>query len=155
MRARRGVAGFFVDIPALLLILVGISIFTASLYHSHTSYLERREEEALKEELDRFVENLRGYRYLAGSPGVFIAGRVERVNRSILNESYHPTTLGFRYSLEIEDNSGYEKDYSREINTERIPSSRDVYVKSTSIIIKEYNGRNHLAELRVSIWGGD
>ena len=154
MRAQKqGVAGFYVDLPALLAIMIGISIFTISIYGAHTSYLERRQEGKMNRQLDNFVRDLRSYSYLAISPGVFRADRLNNLNISYIEETYPSETLGFHYQINIDDNSGYRHDHSVSFSTSPIPYDRDVYAKSTSVLIQEGSGRTHLARMTVYIWG--
>ncbi len=153
MRSREdGIAGFYVDLPALLTIMIGLSIFTVSIYSAHASYLERRQQGEMSRRLDNFVKELRNFQYVANSPGVFAADRLSNLNTSMIKETYPPDTLRFHYRIEIEDNSGYQKDHSVSFATSETPTIRDVYAKSTSIMITEGSGRAHLARLTVYIW---
>ncbi len=102
--------------------------------------------------LDNFVKELRNFQYVANSPGVFAADRLSNLNTSMIKETYPPDTLRFHYRIEIEDNSGYQKDHSVSFATSETPTIQDVYAKSTSIMITEGSGRAHLARLTVYIW---
>ncbi len=153
MRSRdEGVAGFYVDLPALLTIMIGLSIFTVSIYSAHASYLERRREGEMSRRLDNFVKEFRNYKYVADSPGVFAADRLSNLNTSMIQETYPPDSLRYHYRIEIEDNSGYQKDHSVEFNTSDMPANKDIYAKSTSVIITDGSGRSHLARMTVYIW---
>ncbi len=153
MRSREdGVAGFYIDLPALLAIMIGLSIFTLSIYTAHASYLERRQEGEMSRRLDSFVQELRNYRSIATSPGVFAADRLSNLNTSVMKETYPPDTLRFHYRVDIEDNGGYSTDHFVSFSTLNIPSNQDVYAKSTSVVIVESSGRSHLARMTVYIW---
>lgn len=148
-----GIAGFFVDIPAILAILIGLSIFTVSMYRGYSTYLEEEGEEQGMKDLDHFMDSFRSYHVIAESPGVFSASKLSDLNMSILMETYHPQTLDYQYNITIQDHGGYAADYSCSFQTVTPPAQSDIYSTRTSLIIADGMGRNHLAELQISIWG--
>lgn len=148
----RGIAGFFVDIPALLAIIIGISIFTLSVYNAQLSYIERRNDDLMVDKLDDFMRNFRNYEFISESSGTFSAENIASLNLSILTSRYSPDSLGFHYKISIEDHSGYDEDHSTVFQTERLPKNKDVYSKTSSVLISCPMGRKHLAELQIQIW---
>ncbi len=147
-----GVAGFFVDIPALLAIIIGISIFTFSLYSAHASYLERRGSEDMARRLDSFVTDFRSNDYLTSSPGVFTGEVLSNLNITHIKDIYSPEALRFHYRIEFEDNSNYAHSYTTSLETMNTPSEQDIFAKSSSVIITEGSGSAHLAKLTIYIW---
>ncbi len=151
-RDNRGVAGFFVDIPALLTIIIAISIFTLSIFHVQSVYIQEQKENDMKQDLDDFMSSFRRYHLIIESPGVYVSENLETLNQSILNRTYHPQSLGFEYKISITDNSLYDNDLSFEFKTSSIPSQEQVYSRSTSVVVEDALGRAHLCSLKVTIW---
>ncbi len=149
---RDGVAGFFADIPALLAIIIGLSIFTFSLYSAHGSYLDRRGSEDMARRLDSFAKEFNTNSVLTSSPGVYLGEALRNLNQSDVMELYPPEALGFHYRIDFQDDSGYANGYSTSFETDKMPSQRDVFAKSTSVLITEGTGRAHLARLTFYIW---
>ncbi|MFO7990769.1 MAG: hypothetical protein R6U61_00565 [Thermoplasmata archaeon] len=152
MDDENGVAGFYVDIPALLAIIVGISIFTFTIYSAHVSYEGRMDEAEMYDELGSFMEQFRRDDYLCSDTGEFEAGKINLLNISLLEDLYSPDELGFHYRITFEDNSAYDNDYSKTYQTSSIPTDKSVYTKRSSVVIVEDNNVKHLSELRISIW---
>ncbi len=148
----KGVAGFYVDIPALLAIIVGISIFTFTIYSAHISYEERRETSEMYDELDSFMKQFRRDEYLCSDTGEFEGDKINLLNLSLLEELYPRDELGFHYKITFQDNSGYDNDYTTSFQTTNIPRDKSVYTKRSSVVIVEENSIKHLSELRISIW---
>ncbi|MFW5904362.1 MAG: hypothetical protein ACOC89_04345 [Candidatus Saliniplasma sp.] len=151
-RDDRGVAGFFVDIPALLTIIIAISIFTLSLFHAQSVYIREQKEEDMKQNLDDLISSFRRYHHISESPGVYNYENLEALNQSILNRTYDRQSLGFEYRIKITDNSFYENDYSFEFKTSPIPSHEQIYSRSSSVVVENDLGRVHLCSLKITIW---
>ncbi|MFW6040989.1 MAG: hypothetical protein ACOC85_04055 [Thermoplasmatota archaeon] len=149
---KKGIAGFFLDIPALLVIIIALSLFTYSIYITHTNYLEEKREQNLKKELEVMTYEFRNYDYIAESDGIFKVANLQSLNISILIESFNPDVLGYHYSIEIIDNSGYNPEYSFKFQTQDIPPNRDIYSQWSSVVVRTDGERTHLCNLRISIW---
>lgn len=149
---RDAVAGFYIDIPALIAIFIGLSLFTFSIYSVHSSYMERRDSEDMTDRLELFVRDLRSNGQLTSSTGVFNGDIISTMDDARFRELYHPDTLGFDYRVEFQDNSGYTESYSTVFETADIPSHQGVYVRISSVLIREAMGINRLTMLRVTIW---
>ncbi len=147
----KGVGGFFTDIPALIVIIIGLSIFTVSAYNFHNEYVQKKYNDGIEENLDSFMDNIRNYDYIAESDGVFYASNVQRLNSTTIKKDFNPNSLGFNYKIEIIDTSGYEQRYDKSIETETVPSNKDVYIDSSSITIRS-SSTYHLGKLKISIW---
>lgn len=150
----KGIGGFFTDVPALIVIIIGLSIFTVSVYNFHDNYVEKKYEDGMEEDLESFMKDIRNYDYIAESDGVFYSSNLQELNSTRIREDYDPNSLGFGYKIEVIDNSGYDQRYNKTINTGKVPSDKDVYVDSTSITIKDYS-QYHLGTLKIYIWECD
>lgn len=150
----KGIGGFFTDVPALIVIIIGLSIFTVSVYNFHDNYVEKKYEEGMEEDIESFMKDIRNYDYIAESDGVFYSSNLQELNSSVIQEDHNPELLGFDYKIKVIDNSDYEHKYNITVKTGSVPSEKDVYVDSTSIVIKDHT-TYHLAKLKISIWECD
>ena len=150
---RKGIAGFFIDIPALIVIIIGLSIFTASIYQAHLSYAEEKGEEHMIDDLDNFIKNFRNYDYISESEGVYRIENLRTLNSTILEKEYSPAKLEFHYKIEIIDDSNYNSKYYFSFQSDGLPKNQDIYSLKSPIILKEDTGISHLSTLRISIWG--
>ncbi|MFW6072231.1 MAG: hypothetical protein ACOC6U_01885 [Thermoplasmatota archaeon] len=148
---RKGIGGFFTDVPALIVIIIGLSIFTVSIYNFQSNYVEKKYQEGMEEDLKSFMKDIRNYDYISESDGVFYASNLQDLNSTRIREDYIPNSLGFDYKIEVIDNSDYTHKYNKTIKTGTVPSDMDVYVDSTSITIKDYS-QYHLGKLKIYIW---
>ena len=151
-RDDRGIAGFFVDIPALLVIIIAISIFTLSIFHVQSVYIQEQKENDMKQDLDDFMSSFRRYHLITESPGVYVSENLEALNQTTLNRTYHPRSLGFEYKISITDNSLYENQRSFEFETSPVPSQKQVYSRSSSVVVEDELGRARLCSLKITIW---
>lgn len=149
---RKGVAGFFIDIPALIVIIIGLSIFTVSIYQAHLSYSEEKREEHMINDLNNFIKVFREYDYISESEGIFRIENLKTLNSTILEREYSPTKFKFNYKIEIIDDSNYNNKYYFSFQSDELPKNQDIYSLKSSIILKEDTGINHLSTLRISIW---
>lgn len=148
----KGVAGFFLDVPTLLVIIVAIMIFSLSLFHNHTVYIQNQKEEDMYKNLDDFISSFRSYPMIAENTGVYSSDNLRSLNESILNKSYPVESMGFEYKISISDNSLYDSHHSYEFSTAEIPLDKETYSRSTSVVIRDDIGRAHLSSLKIMIW---
>ncbi len=151
-KSNQGVAGFFADIPALLAIMIGIWLFTFSLYHTHSRYIEEVQKESMHVEVEDFVRVVRSHHLLAISPGVFCVERLECVNISLLMEYLDPMDMGFHYRIDIKDDSMYQDSFTLSMQTSTLPQDRDIYSRTSSIVVVHRDGSRHLSSLQVRLW---
>ena len=151
-RCKEGVAGFFLDIPALLAILIGFSIFAVSIFQAQQNFSERNEMELREEKTRDFIRRIRTSA-LTKSEGRFEADKIAKLNLSLLQDLFPPDPLDFHYNLTIEDNSQYDDLYSCSFQTSKRPKTENIYSARSPIIIEENTGVSRLASLKVMIWG--
>ncbi|MGM0510697.1 MAG: hypothetical protein ACQESD_06180 [Thermoplasmatota archaeon] len=151
-RSKEGVAGFFLDIPALLAILIAFSIFTVSIFHAQQNFSERSEIGSKEEKIRDFIRRIRTSA-LTKSEGRFEADKIANLNLSLLQDIFPPDSLNFHYNLSIEDNSQYADSYSCSFQTSKRPRTDNIYSARSPITIEERTGVSHLASLKVMIWG--
>ncbi len=150
-RNEKAIAGFFLDVPALLAILIGLSIFTLSIFHAQQNYNELRENESMERKLQDFIKNIRTSSLTVGG-GKMRASTIENLNISSLKDKFPPDQIGFDYNITIQDNSQYDEPYYFSFQTSDKPKNDDIYSTKSPITIEEGNGASHLASLRVLIW---
>lgn len=148
----RGIAGFFVDGPVLLIIIIALSIFSASVYHSYQVYEEGRRTDEMEDWLEDFIHSVRTCDCLTDSPGVISGEKLSSLNNTRFTNIFRPTDLGFHYNITIDDKSGYLTDCSKWYSSGRRSTSGDIFVKRTAMVVRFKGGESHLVSVTVSIW---
>jgi hypothetical protein len=150
-----GTAGFFEDIPVLIVVLIATGIFLYSLVHAYVVYLDNLEHERMKDELMGFKDAVRSYEGLmAGSEeGVFSGDKVLSLSHRDLEGDFDPSALGYHYQVSIIDTSGYRNslEYTRAFASSEPPARGDIYSTTTSVLIIADNSY-HAGQLVVTIW---
>lgn len=106
----------------------------------------------MKDDLDDFISSFRRYHLITESSGVYVSENLEALNQSLLNRTFHPQSLGFEYKISITDNSLYEDEQSFEFKTSPVPPQKQIYSRSTSVVVEDDIGRAHLCSLKITIW---
>lgn len=159
----RGIAGYYEDIPALILVTIGMSLFLISAFNGYIAYVNAQERAKLTADALEFVTVLQSYDGLLYEPqmrmGLYDA---QKVQTFASNESYALMKLnsalrvGFDFRIRIVDMSDYPVKFDLYINSSAmlpsaalklgrysIESTVNIYVASTEV---------HAAKLIVTIW---
>ncbi len=147
---RKGIAGFPLDGPLLLAILIALMLFIFTFQQLHSAQLEDGHDD-LKRQIDDFTGTLRSDDLLTISEGVICSEKLSNMNESEMEKRFSTSELGFNYRIKFVDNSGYSEDQGRVLQTSEPPKDVDIYSRHTSIIIRD-GQRNHLASMEVQIW---
>ncbi|MBS3816430.1 MAG: hypothetical protein KGY76_02580 [Candidatus Thermoplasmatota archaeon] len=153
-----GVIGFYEDVPALLIVVVGTLIFLASMY----SAIERHDESSTHSEFEReaieFAEGVRASERLLYKDriGQFDASKVEGLNSENLTRSFN--NPDFYYKVTLTDVSNYSVRYNKtwrkepdsNFTEESYEKGRKVILLSVNIVVD--SDEIHPARLRVEVW---
>ncbi len=153
LRGTKGVAGFFVDIPALLAIIIGIWLFSFSLYSTHSRYIEEVEMENMYHDLEDFMRMIRSEDMMVRSPGVFCGDKLQVLNHSYLVGSLDPQELGFNYRIDIRDDSSYTDTFTLSMSSAELPEDMNIYSRTSSMVLANRDGSMRLSSLQIRIWG--
>jgi hypothetical protein len=150
-----GAAGFFEDIPVLIVVIIATGIFLYSLVHAYVVYLENLEHSRMTGEVESFQEAVRGYDYLLVDfqEGVYSGDKLMALSTEILKGDFDPHILGYEYRISIIDTSSYQNslDYTKSFATSEPPARGDIYSVTTSVLIVVEDS-NHAGQLAVTIW---
>jgi len=150
---RRGVGGFTEELPALLVVLVAISLFIASAAQAYASYGSRQAAVRDRERVESFAGQLcsDGEMEWQGRLAVFDAASLSDANASAAFQSrYNASRMGFEYAVTISDLSG---------NGSWVFSSGSGYVAGAKVRISracnlaEPDGFVRPALLTIEAWG--
>ncbi|MEM2900480.1 MAG: hypothetical protein QXT63_06770 [Thermoplasmata archaeon] len=156
--SRLGIAGFFEDIPALMVVTIGLAIFIIIVLSVYSNYYTTQVYVKIREDGESFSKAVRSYEGLKSEywnrDGFFDAKKLMNITAENISRDLHP---GYKFSIEIEDVSSYPTKYERK-GENAIVSGKD-YQKTTKVSVT--SGANifvsdteiHCARLRVSIWG--
>jgi len=153
--AEEGTAGFFEDIPVLIVVLIATGIFLYSLVHAYVVYLDNVEYQSMNIEVMDFQDAIRGYEGLTMEfeEGVFSGDKLVSLSLEDLKKDFNPKVLGYQYQVSIIDTSSYQNslEYTKFYATSEPPSRGELYSTTTSVLIA-VEETYHAAQLTVSIW---
>ena len=154
-RRASGTAGFFEDIPALIIVILTFVLFIGLAASIFQSTLETREYDTFAQEVNNFIEKVRGYEGLthSGIVGLFDAHKVRNITASYIKRDLRPD---YDFSITILDVSGYPFNCSMNLSSEEWNPDRGLEVgKSvacTSVAIWVSDEEIHAAKMVVAIW---
>ncbi len=156
-RARKGVSGFFEEIPALILATIGMSIFFITAIMAYSNYMGQQESQKFIDDADAFSKAVRNYKGLVydadGHPleGRFDAFKVPNLNVTNVTKDLNVKIKGRHYIVTIQDVSDYDKHYDISIESSSREGTRRTQVISTAMI-RVSDDESHLARLTTVIW---
>jgi len=151
---RKGIGGFFFDIPVLLLIILVITVFTTSLYQVYVPIQEERKRMAQDRTCIELKNSVQNYQKIhAEGNEKFSIEKLEVLDEERL-ESH--LKLGPNYDYNISFNvlgrdgswSFGEDQANEEISEVGISSYQ------TPVLLVDEGGSSHISKLRVSVWRG-
>ncbi len=149
----KGIAGFFEDLPTLLIVLVATTLFLSTMLNTVMTYRDYKETQYIREDLNQFIEEIRNWNYLVlEERGQFAGDRVSSLDADRMKKEFNTTALGYNYRVFIEDRSDYPRQFDKTIHTEEIPDEVEIYSRSSFVTVVDERGNEHLCEMVVSIW---
>jgi trans-2-enoyl-CoA reductase len=150
-----GIAGFFEDIPVLLVVTIATGIFLVSLVSAYVNYLDHMKDHNMHDNAADFSQALRGYDELIYDfqEGVFEGEKLISLEDENLQNDFNESTLGYHYQVAIIDTSDYpdSNNYTTSFGNLNPPVNENKYTVTTSILIK-VDERYHAAQMIVTIW---
>lgn len=150
-----GIAGFFEDIPVLIVVTIATGIFLYSLVHAYVLYLDQFEEQRMHENVREFYGSIRSYDGLTyvSEEGVFLGDKLTSLTDEELQEDFNETVLGYDYQVSIIDTSDYlnSANFTKSFKSSLPPVKGNKYSITTSILIK-VDETYHAGQLIVTIW---
>ena len=158
-QARRGVAGFFEEVPAAVVAIIALILFFAAVLSGLTSYTSRQASSNFSQQAETFLEGLLSYHNITfrQQTGVFDVYAVMALTIANLTYDFHPP---FQYSVTVTDISLYPVHYDKSLATSTFPTNsgqlQNGWVKdSTTVDLWVFNfpdDEYHAATLTVVIW---
>ena len=153
--SRKGVGGFFEDIPVLIIVTVGISVFLITSMHALSVYLTNDQHMNFRDDVDQFVQNLRTYTHLSDREGggTFSLDKVKDLSSERLIADFPPAKVGFHYqlSLEVIDRSEEQLNRSFSWATGNIDSKADHVIVRSYLLVRE-GDLLHASKLSLLAW---
>lgn len=160
---RRGVAGFFEEIPAATVAIISLLLFFSAMLVALTNYNSDQQESQFTQQAQTFLEGLLSYANLTcfggncNPAGTFDFHDVQDLTIENLTYNFHPP---FQYSVSIVDTSLYTHHVDTTVATSTFPANPSAlhlgWVRdSTSVDIWVYSNTYseiHAATLTVVIW---
>jgi|GEM_PF-1701964 len=154
---RDGVAGFFEEIPALILATIGMSIFFITALMAYSNYMGQQEAIKFVDDGDAFSKAIRNYKGLVydadGHPieGRFDYFKVPNLNVTNVSKDLNVKIKNRHFIVEIKDVSDYDTHYDVRIESSSREGLRRTEVLST-VYIRVTDDESHLARLTTVIW---
>jgi len=150
----KGVAGFFEDIPVLIVVVISIGMFIVSVVHVYANYAAQQDALRMYEDCREFTQAIRTYDSLMyqSQEGMFDVQKMETLANETLEYDFNRTSLGFDYQILIRDVSDYPKPIVRAFGALHIPRDVSKITITSSINIRVSSEEIHAAQLIVTIW---
>ncbi|MEM3493857.1 MAG: hypothetical protein QXD15_05845, partial [Thermoplasmata archaeon] len=155
-RRKKGIAGFYEEIPAMILIIAGITVFLISVIHVVSLYLTTVSVENLQEEcysLSRLVRSYEKIMYngtysMNPVSGVFDIEKINNLtNETVLKELH--STRKYRITIEDLENTSLKWSFGTEMPSPR-PSV--CAVETAPVVLKDKHDVFHIGRLTVEMW---
>jgi hypothetical protein len=158
-QARRGVAGFFEEVPAAVVAIISLVLFFAAVLTAFANYSSQQQSSSFSEQAETFLEGLLSYQNLTfhQQSGVFDVHKMMSLTSENLTYNFHPP---FQYTVTITDISQFLVKYDKTLSTSSAPASQSSLhagsvSESTTVDLWVPNFPNdeyHSATLNVVIW---
>ena len=150
----RAVAGPFEDIPALMIVSIGVAILLVSLANVFYSFEEEVRGRSGEDIINDLIYALRNYDKLTEEgkgQGIFSAEKLGGLNASLIEIDLN-TECDFR--IEFQERSSYIKGVEYSTQTSDLPDigNKEVIWRSTPVGIST-TGAIHAGIMTVTIWG--
>jgi len=152
---RKGIGGFFFDIPVLLLIIVVITVLTTSLYQVYVPIQEERDRIDQDRACVDLKNSLQNYQEIRAEENEkFSMEKLGSLEEERL-ESYLELEKNYDYNISFEILESDEV-WSFGYDKNRVEENSEVGISSYRIPISlvDEGGCSHLGKLRVSVWRG-
>ncbi|MFA5772043.1 MAG: hypothetical protein WC974_04870 [Thermoplasmata archaeon] len=156
LKNKNGVAGFFEDIPALIVVTIGVGIFLTSIVTIYPKYIESEQNTDFMRESFNVAETIRASDDILYEPdmqnGVFDAYKVQKMDSQQLNQTVH-TEL--RCRIDIIDASDYPTKYNKttqNFEDSEVPNFRMRYSITLPVCIKKSEAEVHPAKMIVTLY---
>jgi hypothetical protein len=155
----RGTAGFFEEMPVLLIVLIGLFLFLASFAHSYGAYLNNQETIKTHDLAQQFSEEIRGWDGLLDesewTAGVFSYAKMTKASfDQTLVDEFNMSRLDFQYHVTIVDCSQYADKFETVNSGATVPNERIGFIyEYIPVVVVLSPTERHAAWLVVSIWG--
>jgi hypothetical protein len=150
---RRALASPFEDLPALMVVSIGVVILLVSMANAFYSW-DESVKDGPEEIIDDLVFALRNYEKLTENgmgQGIFSSLKLGSLNATLITMDLN---LGYELRIEITEVSSYSTDMTYSSQTSPLPDvSRKEIVWDTTAIGIFYNGQVHAGTMNVAIWG--
>lgn len=161
MRGRldgEGISGAFEELPALLVVLVAISLFTVSMAHSYSAYGSNSDRLKLQEDCQDFARMVRNADMLCpdSRSGEFDMIALQNLSTETFLEEFNPELLGFQYRVTVQDLDMETGNVSMSITIQsaEMENALDIATFSTCVNLVDFD-RVGAGRLTVSIWRTD
>ncbi|MCK5024912.1 MAG: hypothetical protein KAR56_04775 [Thermoplasmata archaeon] len=145
-----GTAGPFEELPALMVVLIAISLFSVSVAHATMSRDDNQEYITLQEDCRTFASMVRSSHVLCGEnpAGIYNLVHIQNISNEAVLEEFNSTLLGFEYRITIQP---IDNQTAITIPSAEVSDILQMATVHTCVNIVD-NDRITAARLIVSIW---
>lgn len=149
---QKGVGGFFVDLPILILVLAVTAVLITSIYQLYVPVQEEKEKMELNDRCIQLKNEIQNYDKIQaeGQTGEFSIEKLQKVNRSKI-KSYLDPGRDYDYSIFFEDIEGeFERSFGSDLPAENDGTTVSTYTAPVSLVNQEEVSR--IGGLEVKVW---
>ncbi len=149
--------GFFEDIPALLVVILGLGIFLASLLGVAIRQEECQQDLRHQTQVQDLLSSLSSHQLLKDEPdgSVLSLNTLEELSAQSLFSNFSTARLGFKFSMDIwlqhEGNGTGQIHLTYQPGTS--PNDPDSMISARTTVVVRVEGYHYPAILQISAWG--
>jgi hypothetical protein len=156
-RSGRATAGFFEEIPAFLVMTIGLAIFFISFFNAYSLYAASTSLEKKVADGHSFNEQVREYQgFVYDADNNPLAGRYDYfkvLNQTVANISKAISPGEYQFVIEIKDVSDYSRFMCDKVfKTRDPPVGIEKQTVTAPIRVRVSHNEVHAAQLTTSIW---
>jgi len=156
LRGKKGVAGFYEEIPAMVLVILGVTLFLLSVVHVVSLYLSTTTKETIQDECYQLSRLVRSYEKIMYNgtysmnpvSGIFDIDKINNLTNTTVLKDLHST---HKYKIAIEDLENTSNVWYFGNDTPE-PRPAVIAVENAPVCIKVMHDVFHIGRLTVEMW---
>lgn len=151
---RKGVGGFFVDLPIIILVLAVTAVLLTSIYHLYVPVQEEKDKMELNDRCIHLKEKIQNYNEILADErtGEFSVKKLEKINETDV-ESYLGASDDYDYNISFEELEGdFDRSFGSDLPSENEKSGATVKTYTVPVSLVHRNDVSSIGGLEVKVW---
>lgn len=151
---RKGVGGFFVDLPIIILVLAVIAVLLTSIYHLYVPVKEEKDKMELNDRCIQLNKKIQNYNEILADErkGEFSVKKLEKINETDV-ESYLGASDDYEYNIYFEELEGdFDRSFGSVLPGKNNESGSTVKTYTVPVSLVHRNDISSIGSLEVKVW---